>query len=195
MRVTLVTAPTVEPITIAEARRQCRVTMTNEDALLNSLIVAARQRAEAITGRQLTDAVWRADCDQPPDDLCLELPKPPLQTVDAITYLDAAGAEQTWAASNYQVDAPAGPFAMPGRVGPVPSATWPLAGSGYFNSFRVQFTAGYGTNATDVPQAIRLAMLLMIGGWYVNREDMSDASMSPIPTGAIALLTPYKVHR
>ena len=43
----LVTAPAVEPISLAEARRQCKLpdSIITEDALLDSLIRAARERA------------------------------------------------------------------------------------------------------------------------------------------------------
>jgi hypothetical protein len=37
-------------------------------------------------------------------------------------------------------------------------------------------------------------MLLMIGAWYVKREDMVAGGLVSIPLGAQALLTPYKVH-
>ena len=43
MIIKVITAPTSEPITLAEAKAQCRVDGTDEDTLITSLIGAARQ--------------------------------------------------------------------------------------------------------------------------------------------------------
>jgi len=190
----LVTPPAIEPITLAEAKRQCRAPAdVSEDGLFVGLIAAARERAEGITGRQLIEATW----DEKLDDIdCDEiwLPRAPLISVTSVTYIDSAGATQTWASTEYQVDAPTGPFARRGRVLPLPTASWPLAQSGRVNAFAVRFKAGYGTAAASVPMAIRQAMLLMIGAWFVNREDMVTGGLVTVPLGALALLTPYKVY-
>jgi uncharacterized phiE125 gp8 family phage protein len=194
MALSLVTAPSGDPVSLAEARQQLRLpdSAIDENDLITGLIAAARERAEAVTGRQLVSATW----DYRLDDVCADaivLPKPPLQTVVSVTYIDSAGATQAWSASEYQVDAPSGPYARKGRLAPMPTATWPIAQSGRFNAITVRFTAGYGT-AVNVPRAIRQAMLLMIGGWFENREDMVSGGLASIPLGALALLTPYKVH-
>lgn len=193
MALSLITAPAIEPISIEEARAQVRNPDGDEDSLLNAFIAAARHHAEAITGRQLIEATWEQQLDAICGDV-LQLPRPPLRTIVSFKYLDDAGVTQTWSSANYQVDAPSGPFAAQGRVGPLPTATWPISGWGRFNAVLIRFTAGYGTTAEDVPEAIRQAMRLMIGAWYENREDLvlGDAAQS-IPLGAQALLTPYKV--
>jgi uncharacterized phiE125 gp8 family phage protein len=190
----LVTAPSGEPVSLAEARQQLRLSdsASDENDLITGLIAAARERAEAVTGRQLVTATWDHRLDEVCED-AIVLPKPPLQTVVSVTYIDSAGATQTWSAAEYQVDAPSGPYARKGRLAPLPSATWPIAQSGRFNAITVRFTAGYGA-AVNVPHVIRQAMLLMIGGWFENREDMVSGGLASIPLGALALLTPYKVH-
>jgi uncharacterized phiE125 gp8 family phage protein len=54
--------------------------------------------------------------------------------------------------------------------------------------------AGYGDDAEDVPQAIRQAMMLMIGHWYENREDtLGVGNIQRIPQGSEYLLWPYRV--
>lgn len=195
MALSLVTGPSGEPVSLADARAQLRLpaSATDENDLIIGLIAAARERAEAVTGRQLVTATW----DDRRDDVCedaIVLPKPPLQAVVSVTYIDMAGATQTWSAAEYQVDAPSGPYARKGRLAPLPSATWPIAQSGRFNAITVRFTAGYGA-AVNVPSAIKQAMLLMISGWFENREEMTEGHIfTSIPLGAIALLTPYKVH-
>lgn len=193
MALNLIASPAIEPISVEEAQRQV-LPMADDDDVLAAFIVAARHRAEAVTGRQLIEATWELQLDSFCEPV-LRLPRPPLRTIVSVTYLDAAGAPQTWSSANYQVDAPVGPFADLGRMAPVPSATWPLAGSGYLNAVKIRFTAGYGTEPEAVPGDIRQAMRLMIGAWYENREDfIVGESIQPVPLGALVLLTPYKVY-
>jgi uncharacterized phiE125 gp8 family phage protein len=145
----------------------------------------------------LIEAIYDGSLDGEPcgDAMALPIPRPPLISITSVTYTDFSGSPQTWNSSLYQVDAPSGPFAMPGRLAPIPTATWPLAGPGRLNAFVVRFKAGYGTKASQVPNAIRQACLLMIGGWYENREDIvGTGRLEILPMGALALLTPYKVH-
>lgn len=49
-------------------------------------------------------------------------------------------------------------------------------------------------NETDllVTQDIKLALLLIIGHWYANREDTSVGEFKSIPMGFKALLEPYR---
>lgn len=196
MSLSLITAPGLEPISLAEAKQQVRLTpdSTAEDELLVALIAAARHHAEAVTSRQLLEATWDWQLDEICGDV-VQIPRPPLRSITSVSYLDTSGVAQTWSSANYQYAAPAGPYAVHGRLAPMPTATWPLAGSGYLNAVTIRFKAGYGTTPEDVPEAIRMAMRLMIGAWFENREDfiVGDSS-EPIPLGALALLTPFKVY-
>src|SRR4051812_5379357 len=123
MSLSLVTGPAVEPITLFEARRQVKAPAdVSDDGLIADLIVAARDRAEAVTGRQLILASWDLRLDSVDDvrDWCaVQIPRPPLLSITSIEYIDMSGATQTWASTNYQVDAPAGPFARHGRILPL----------------------------------------------------------------------------
>ena len=59
MPLQLVSAPAGEPITLLEAKQHLRVDVDDDDALIGSLITAARQAAETRTGRQLMTARWK----------------------------------------------------------------------------------------------------------------------------------------
>ena len=71
---------------------------------IQRLIQAATAKAEELCWRQLITATWVAKCDRWPATE-LWLPKPPLQSVNSIQYVDAAGDTQTLDTSVYDVDA------------------------------------------------------------------------------------------
>ena len=59
---------------------------------------------------------------------------------------------------------------------------------------QVEFTCGYG-DSEDVPEAIRRAVLLLVGTLYANRETVAPVAMQPVPQTAEWLLGPYRVVR
>lgn len=193
MALSLVTAPAVPPITVADAKLQCRIPHDDEDALIVGLVEAARSRAEAVTGRQLIQATWDLKLDTFPCGYELRLPKAPLIAVTSFSYVDTNGVTQVWGTSNYQVDAPVGPTADRGRIQAAFGTSWPPVRTDTLNAIAIRFVAGYGADANDVPAAIRQAMLLMITTWYELRDDLALVASAPAPLGALALLTPYKL--
>ncbi len=195
-RWTLIAGPVDEPITLAEAKAHLRVDLTDDDDLITSLIAAARQHVESQCGRALFTQEWEAHYGGFAADGVLELPIAPLQEVLAVQYVDTAGQLQTLAVSTYEVDAPAGPDAMPGSLILAVNATWP-ATRAVPNAVRVRFNAGYGDVAADVPEDLRRLLLLLVGNWYENREAVTKnapgARLEALPFGAEALLDRYRV--
>lgn len=180
MAYTQTVAPASEPVTLAEAKAHCRVDTDTENTLITALITAARETAEAETGRQLISATWTLKLDEfPEDDGCIELRHPPLSSVTSIVYLDADGASQTLSASAYQVDT-AGTF---GRIVLAPGETWPTTEADRINAVTITFVAGY----TTVPETLKLAIKLMVGHWFENREETCDRNLYPVPMAAKAL--------
>ena len=58
MTIRQLTPPESEPVTLEQAKGFVRVDTDADDALLSLLITAARQEAEAITGRALGESTW-----------------------------------------------------------------------------------------------------------------------------------------
>lgn len=192
MRLSLVAAPDGEPIIRTEVIAHLRLEAdTEEDMLLDALASAAREYAEAVTARQILTATWQVTLDRfPRNRTPLELPLPPLQSVTSIKYLDTAGVLQTWASNQYVVDKPQGPRAMDGRIYPVFGVVYPQTICRE-DAVTIEFLAGYGDIA-DVPLALKQAMLLIVGHWYENRENVVIGQVAvEVPLAAEALLGPF----
>lgn len=164
----VVTAPTVEPIDVATAQLYLRVETPDDAPIIQTLIEMARRETEAKLERTLINTTWRLTLDEFPDgnDPIL-LPKPPLSTDSsnvAITY-DSSGVTTTWASSNYTVDY----RSEPGRIYPAYGYTWPSPRD-VPNAVNVQYVAGYGASGDFVPAGIRTYMLRLIAENYENRE-------------------------
>src|SRR5947209_7594397 len=99
----LLTAPVWEPISLSEARSQCRVVdaaFTADDSDLQFWIAAAREFVEVVTRRAIPQQSWELTLDQFPgrqvDDYrpptwrygIIRVPRPPLISVEAVSYVD-----------------------------------------------------------------------------------------------------------
>lgn len=180
---TLITPPTVEPLELPELKVHLREDGSEQDALITSLIVAAREHVEGFLGRKLINQVW---------DLTLDgffgssitIPYAPLVSVGSVKYLDTAGVQQTMTASDYVVDT----ARQPGRVFLAYQAVWPTAQSRE-NAVVIRFTAGYGTTAASVPDSIKAAMKLLVASWYENREAVNVGNIvNVVPMAVESLL-------
>jgi len=190
----LVTAPTVEPVDLAEAKIAVNYaeSQSDKDEWFLPTIVAAREWAENFTGRAFLTQTWDLKLDRFPS-WGIELPKPPLQSITSITYIDTDGVTQTLGVSLYTTSRPVGPYAMPGYVVPAYQQTWPSTRA-VPDAVTVRFVCGYGTGAQTVPQSIRLAMKLQIGTRLMQTEGVIVGTIASLaPQGDEYLLWPYKV--
>lgn len=172
MALKLVTAPPVEPVTLDEVKASLRLTTADEDTLLTNFIIAARMDCEFKTGRSLITTAWRLTLDS--FDELREIPKPPLQSVTSVTYVDSNGTEQTLDPSAYRVDSDS----EPGRIEPV-DAQWPATKT-QVNAVTVLFTAGYGDAGSAVPMPVRQWIILAVGDMYANRERSSTERLQAL---------------
>ncbi len=100
-----------------------------------------------------------------PADRVIELPFPDCSQ-PVVTYVDEAGADQVFAGSNYvPVETVTGT-----QLAIYSDAPLPALKSGHPQPVRISFTSGFGVNETDVPAAIRHAMLILIGDMWHARE-------------------------
>jgi uncharacterized phiE125 gp8 family phage protein len=185
----LKTAPADEPLTaIPDIRDHCRLSSDEASeaaADLKTKITAARLACELATRRQLITATWTLYLDTWNEDGLrfedgIHVPRPPLQSITTIKYIDTAGNQQTWAqnATGCTVDTPSGPDAPRGRFFPSYGVDWPSLRD-QPNAVEVEFVAGYGTKGTDVPAQLREGMKRYVAELYERREEAVLGSMTP----------------
>lgn len=167
MTVKLITAPSSEPVTVAEFKTRMRWSTSTLDAAIGALITAAREQAEHMTGRALMPQTWEKVLDAFPDNE-IKLPHPPLVSIVSVTYIDIDGASQTLASTEYTADTDS----EPGWLLLAYNKSWPSTRDSA-NAVRVRYTCGYA-NAAAVPESIKNWMMLKVGESLENGEASSE---------------------
>lgn len=188
MNYTLVNAPATEPVSSTEAKAFLRVTGTDEDTLITTLISTARQIVEKATGRALITQTWRLTMDAFPDSDRISLERWPVATVASLKYYPADGSAQvTWTASgNYLVNADSGILSL------VNGVSWPST-IRRPDAVQIEFTAG-AANAAAVAEELKHSVLLVISHLYENRAAVSMAGApNEIPYSLRHLLESQRV--
>ena len=183
------TNPAVEPVSLNEAKDHLRVDEATEDDLISRLISVSREHLEDYCNRGLITQTWELTQDGFDDDGLILLPRPPVQSVTEIQYVDTDQVTQTLAADQYVLDS----ISEPGVIRAAHNVEWPSI-SDDSGSVKITYVVGYGDAASDVPTPLKQAMLLLIGHWYEHRETVSEGVwMRQVPMAAISLMWPYRV--
>jgi uncharacterized phiE125 gp8 family phage protein len=175
MSLHLVTRPQREPLSISDLRNHLKIGDDVEDGSLLRLSRQVRSRGERVTRRAFLTQTWDQYLDDWPDDGQIVLPKPPLQSVTFVKYVDTAGVTQTWTASDYRVDTPSGDYCARGRIALAYATPWPIA-LAVSNAIQVRFVCGYGDRPEDVPDLLIGGMLLDAGSMFEVRAAVATGS-------------------
>ena len=187
----IIVQPVIEPVQIADVKAQLGILTgdTASDAIIASRITEARQFIEWYTRRALNTQTLEIRM----NSFCeyIELPSPPILSVVSVKYIDNNGVLQTVASSDYVLD----DYPMVPFIRYAYGLSWPSPRDER-NAVRVQYTAGYGPLATDVPQLLREALMLIIGHW-MNFQQQSENGLllSRIPYAVRDILDQYAVVR
>ena len=162
---TVVQPPTVEPVTLDEAKAHLRVTDSAQDSYIQALIRAAREWCEEFQGRAYLQQELVLHLERWPSGRSIRLPRPPLAEVVSVEYTRADRTIATLDPAIYLVQAEL----EPGGLVLVPEASWPSDALMPGLPIRVTYRAG-AEQPDQVSQRARQAMLLLIGHWYESRE-------------------------
>lgn len=120
MAAILLVPPSVEPCSVAEAKSFLRVEHDDDDAVIASLVAAARGQIEALTRRALLARSWRVVLDAWPADGRIRLRIGPLRRLIAARVFDHASQAHALDVASLVVDAADTALAVPCWALPVP---------------------------------------------------------------------------
>lgn len=154
-RLDIITAPASLPVTLAEAKSHARVDFDDDDALLSTLLGSAVEHVETILGQQLAPATYELRLAGFPAGN-ITLPRPPVSSVESITYRDRDGMVQTFEDWLVYLSKDT-PFIAP-------RTCWPSTQE-HPDAVVVRFITG----SNDVPERARVAILSLVSHWYDTR--------------------------
>ena len=168
-------APTQPAVDFVQAKKQIEIAYddTTHDDHLANLIAAATAFIENQLRIQLIQATWEFVYDRFPSGRePLFIPRPPLQSVTSITYLDTAGASQTMPTADYKV----GVSREPGRVSLKSSASWPTT-TDEAEAVKIVAVCGYPA-PPNLPAEHKTVLLMIIDDWFNNRSGQGEMTKS-----------------
>lgn len=182
---TLLTPPTFEPVSLAEAKLAARIDGAEYDQALPGLIAGARAQAEQECRRAWPLQVWRNEMeDWPAADLVLPFYRP---SAAAITYWDGS----TWATlagSQYVLWA----NGRGASIAPAVGVSWPLLPTVAAGPrVRVDLTVGEST-ASTVPEGVKTYIKALVALWVRTPEAATTQALQANPYLG-ALLDPHRV--
>ncbi len=205
MSLTIIEPPELEPVSLIAAKAYLRLDNDREDGLIESFIRTARKSLEAFTGRCLIKQMWRftvnAGFAAAVSDFeylaghhsrggkgGIEIPKSPYIGLVGSPFLnDEYGRREI---KDFRIDSSQ-------RLAHIhfgPELSQHLNGKA---TLEILFYAGYGSDPSEVPDAFKQAILMVVAQLYEVRGPINDnfTNIHLISSSALQLVKPYRVMR
>lgn len=223
MPLVLVTPPSEEPITLAEAKLDMRVDsdFTDHDSVIQGYIAAGRQYAETVCRRAFVSQSWRLTADRFPSPMSGRLTEYWLGQNWGLAGMGGVSQFPLTDRTGYGFQIPLSPLASvdsiqyvdmagnlqtlaasdykvdadsePPRVLPGYGKAWPSTRQ-EINAVKLTFTVGYG-DKTKVPDGIKAAIKMYCKAHYeATFDDGAQNEYERRMRAVDALLTPYRVQ-
>jgi len=177
--------PASQVVEVSELKNRLRIesSVTDDDALLLSLIKAAERTLESLYGLRFitqTLSLYRDDIPfrtvndpviSQPYALPYQETSPlsearislnqfsllvyPVQSIESFEVIDEQNSTSTYLSDNYYLDE----GSNPSRLLKKPTSVWPTELFRPGSALKINFTAGFGASASDVPEEIKMAVL------------------------------------
>ena len=183
-RIELLTAPTVEPISIAEYKEHMRIEHSDDDALIAGLINVATNYLDVtgMLGKAMITQTWCEYVDFHATTVHLSIT--PVQSVTSIQYYDVNNVLQTDTLSNYYIIGTKGYK----TIYPKSGFSWPVTFK-RDDAIKITYVVGYGDTASSVPKTVRHALKMLVANYYENRENELIGTISKsLPFGVEQLI-------
>lgn len=178
----LVSLVGTDVVTLEEFKKHIRWDDSDdtEDTLMMTYIGAAASQAESYTGRAILSGNWKTNLDFFAD-VTLDVAPVTASTI-VVKYYDVNNDLQTLVDTEYSVR-------DDGYMVSIEfDGTMPELYDRY-GAVQIEYTAGY----TDVPDAIKTAVMIQAAGYFENRQSEIGGTSNPIIYGFHQLLFPYKM--
>ncbi len=184
MNITTLAEPAAEPVGLAEAKAFLRITGAGEDGLVTELVAAARRAIEDAIGLALISRTLRVTLDGWPMVLHsrrrMTLPVRPALSLEAVRIVRDGVPEDLTAQFSL----------APGRAARLSWVSGSLPWTGPGRVIEIDYVAGFGTDASDVADSLRLAVKRMTAHIYETRH--ADGRPTRLPDDVAALVSPWR---
>jgi uncharacterized phiE125 gp8 family phage protein len=181
MNLVLKTAPTVEPISLTEAKAYLKVDYIDDDAHITAIIKSARIYCENFQNRAYVTQTWTMYL--PWFCKAIRIPKGNLQSINSVKYKNSDGTEVTLVENVNYIYSKTG---IEGVLTTPYGVTWPSFTQYPIDAVAIEFTCGYGL-AAAVPETFKQAILMLISYWY-DQKDISTSISADIQKAVHNLL-------
>ena len=160
--------PAVSVVEFEDAVKQVELpdNDTTHTRHLQRAIAAATADLERHTRRAFITQTWRLSLNCFPD-WRIYLPRPPLQSVTSIQYVDANGTMQSHSSTLYRVTTDA----APGYIEPAYNQVWPVTRPMTSEAVQITFVAGFGDDAENIPAQYQNVIHELVAFRFMNRGD------------------------
>tara|TARA_R110002126_G_scaffold60051_2_gene156717 strand:+ start:89 stop:673 length:585 start_codon:yes stop_codon:yes gene_type:complete len=178
-------APSEAAVSLADMKEFLYIADTDSDALITAHIATAEKWLEDVAGLALLTQTRRASYECLGDDRILILPRPPLQSVTSLEYLDINATWQTISSALYDDQLDRKPARLQIRSGSVPSVH-----STIDLKWRVTYVAGFADTAAELktaePTLVHLVQCMV--------KDIDDGCGFDNSRSAKAILKLYRIQ-
>lgn len=136
-------------------------------------------------GRAMITQTWAQWHPRPYGELILMMG--PFQSISEITYIDPDGIEQTANTADFEV------LRHHDRrlLRPKNLKAWPSTDIRP-DAFKIEYVAGYGDAATDVPDDILAAVVMLAAHFYEHREAFTETQMHEVPMAVESIMNQHR---
>lgn len=192
MALVQVTRPTDTPVSLDEAKEQCRIVSsdTGHDTLLLRLIDEATRSIETLTGVRLASQSVKLTLDGFPEG-DIDLGVYPVNSITSVKYDDGDNVETTMVLGTDYWESLSGMYP---KLCPVTS--WPATKYGKPESVRIVMDVGYYTGSpvtSAAPDDLRHAVLMRVKEYFDNSgESVTGQSVESTVSSVKALTDMYR---
>lgn len=181
-------APALLPVSVTEVKKHLVIDHSDDDAYLGGLIDAAVSHLDGWSGklgRCMIAQTWRFTWSRWAAQAQI-IPFPDVSDI-VITYRDDNDTGQVLSDTNYR-------FAAVTRGTRIEWTDTFLSPSLFNRSDAVvvDVDCGYGPAASDVPPALRTAIMMLVADWYERREVTSADGHIELPYRVKSLIKPFR---